>query len=296
MSDTCRWCGGPAEPAFETTDRNQRLSDRTFHYARCPADGTLSLTDPPDDLSVYYPASYYGHALTREQLAEQAEQERYRLDMLRAAVPPGRVIEVGSGTGKFSLLAHDAGYDVTALEMDDEGVRILRDVIGVDAVSTQDPTAALGDQDEADAIVAWHVVEHMHEPRRLLDAATAKLRPGGALVIAMPNPDSFQMTTLGKLWAHVDAPRHLALVRLPAITEYLRGAGLELESSTTVDPGALGCNLFGWSESFSAYARGREPLLTNLRRVGFVVSKVTAPIERRGGRGTTFTAVFRRPR
>jgi SAM-dependent methyltransferase len=75
-----------------------------------------------------------------------------------------------------------------------------------------------------DLITAWAVFEHLRDPRRAFEASARMLRPGGKLIVQVPN--------LRSIWARFarreDIPRHLyfftptTLGRLGAI------AGLEL--------------------------------------------------------------------
>ncbi len=85
----CVVCGAPAVPAFDTTDRNRRLSDESFSYRRCEACQTLELSPVPHDLGRYYPPEYYSLPQTREELTLVAASERYKLDLLAPVAPGG---------------------------------------------------------------------------------------------------------------------------------------------------------------------------------------------------------------
>ncbi|MBL7335179.1 hypothetical protein IL398_24135, partial [Escherichia coli] len=69
---------------------------------------------------------------------------------------------------------------------------------------------------------------------------------------------------------------------------------LEVALVTTVDPGTLGWNRFGWRETLAHSVRSVKGGHA-LRAVGSVVARAAAPIERRGLRGSTYTVALRRP-
>jgi len=69
--------------------------------------------------------------------------------------------------------------------------------------------------------------------------------------------------------------------------------GLRTVSVTTKDPGSLGWNIFGW-QFFLANFSGNHFVKIALRALGSVIGYTLFPLEQREGRGTAYTAVFRR--
>lgn len=290
----CVLCGAATRPAFTATDRNRRLSDEIFTYVRCQQCQTLELSTVPDDLGRYYPAQYYSLPQTREELEITAAPERYKLDLLWPVAPRGRLIEIGPAIGGFAAHADEAGYEVSAIEMDPACCRFLRDVVGIEVHQTADPAPALREHGPFDVVAMWQVLEHLPDPRQVLEAASAALSPGGVLAIAVPNPQALQFRWFGARWTHVDAPRHLTLIPPQTLVSIGGELGLEVALLTTVDIGTLGWNYFGWRESLAGFARG-ERARAVLRFGGSVLTRVMAPVERRNCRGSTYTLLLRRP-
>ncbi|MGZ4168472.1 MAG: class I SAM-dependent methyltransferase [Solirubrobacteraceae bacterium] len=291
---TCALCGAPATAAFVATDRNRRLSDERFTYYRCASCGTLSLVPVPADLGRYYTAEYYAIPDGRAALVAASGAERYKLDLIRPLVPTGRLVEVGPAVGGFAAVMQDAGYETSAIEMDAECCRFLQTVVGIPTHQTDDPATALAAEGQYDVVAMWHVIEHLPNPREVLSAAAAALRPGGVIALGAPNPESLQFRIFGRRWAHVDAPRHLFLMPLPELARVGRELGLEVALATTRDEGTLHWNAFGWRETLAGFVRGRW-LRGGMRLIGSVVDRVIAPVERRRGRGSTYTLILRRP-
>jgi SAM-dependent methyltransferase len=287
----CPLCGGAAVHAFTTTDRNRRLGDERFHYNRCTRCGVLFLANVPDDLGRFYPPDYYA---APHELERAARDEAYKLDLIRTHVRPGALVEIGPGAGAFAYGARLAGYDVTAVEMDAAACEHLRSVVGVDAIQSDAPHEALARLAPSRVVAMWHVLEHLQDPWACLEAAARNVEPGGVVALAMPNPGSAQFRVMRARWPHVDAPRHLFLIPPKLLRDRALGLGLELAALTVRDPGTLYWNRFGWQYMLMR-PRPRRVRLGLALMFGFVVSTLMAPIERTDLRGSTYTAVLRKP-
>lgn len=291
---TCGLCGGSLAGALLASDRNRRLSQARFAYRRCRRCGTLQLRPVPTDLASYYPPDYYAIPADRQQLLAGAAAERYKLELVRSFVSGGRLVEIGPAVGGFVALAREAGFDSHAIEMDVECCRFLREVVGVPVWESDEPASVLANWGQFDVVAMWHVIEHLENPREVVEAAAASLRPGGIVVIAAPNPGSLQFRLFRARWTHLDAPRHLSLIPAAELIALGRSLGLELVLRTTLDEGTLGWNRFGWRESLAGFASGRYPR-AGLRLIGSLVGRLAAPLERRRSRGATYTLVLRKP-
>lgn len=289
----CPVCGGETENAFSVGDRNRALSDETFEYRRCTSCRTYHLAHPPADLARYYAADDYGPPAP-EELDRCAQAETPRLRLLAPFATAGRLIDIGAAYGIFSRAARDAGFEVTAIEMDERCCDYLERVVGVRAIRSSVPQRALPGLEPARAITLWHVLEHLPQPQEVLAAAAERLEPGGALVIATPNPDSLQFRALGARWAHVDAPRHLFLFPLAALCDRARRLGLHLAHVTTSDPAGRAWNRFGWEYALRN-CPARRPSNRALWTLSLAIAALLGPVERRGMHGATYTATFVKP-
>jgi SAM-dependent methyltransferase len=288
----CRLCMRRVELALVATDRNRECGDDRFRYGRCSSCGTLSLVDVPQDLGRFYPSAddYYGLP-TGDRLERLADAEEYRVELVRRRVQSGSLVEIGPGAGVFSYAARRAGFDVTAIEMDGSACDHLRAAVGVRAVQSDAPATALAEFAPVRAIAMWHVIEHLHDPAAVLDAVAAALEPGGVLALATPNPRSLQFRLLGRRWAHLDAPRHLALIPLATLTRHLEAAGLIRVDAMTADAAGRSCTYLGWE-----FGLRRRPAAGPSKRLvllaTFGLSLALRPLEDTGMRGAAYTAVF----
>jgi SAM-dependent methyltransferase len=152
--------------------------------------------------------------------------DRARLRGLRRAIPPpARLVDAGAGRGRFVASARRAGYDVSGFEPDPGRAAAARDYgVELAVAGLEDTEFAPG---SLDAVTAWHVLEHVADP----DAAVARiagwLRPGGALLVGVPNLDSAQSRLAGPRWYHLDLPSHRTHFTPTGLIALLRRHGLE---------------------------------------------------------------------
>lgn len=288
----CPLCGGPTDPAFAVTDRNRAITQRRFRYRRCRHCQSYFLADVPADLGRYYPDEYY-ELPDADELDGLAAGEWPKLELLAPAGAHGRLVEIGAGFGVFARAARQAGYEVTAIEMDRRCCDYLESVVGVEAIQSDRPEQALAGLPPSRAIALWHALEHLPDPWAVLAAAAANLEPEGVLAIAMPNPQAVQFRLLRGRWAHVDAPRHLYLIPAAELTRRAAAAGLDRLELTTSDLAGRHWNRFGWEYALRRFP-ARRPGSRRLVIASQVVERALRPLESRGLAGTAYSAVFRK--
>jgi SAM-dependent methyltransferase len=276
--------------AFDARDYNRRIDAQVFFYWRCGKCGVIFLHPAPADLARYYPDDYYVLARSRAELATWSLHEAYKLDIVSGVRAGGRLIEVGPASGAFAFLAQRAGYQVTAIEMDRRCCEYLSSQLGIEAIHSAEEANALAEMPPADVIAMWHVIEHLADPWAMLEVAAARLRPGGVLVLATPNPHALQFRLFGNRWTHVDAPRHLWLIPPEVLVRRGAALGLSARLQTTRDRGSLSWNRFGWEWSLAAAGMPRGAA----RWLGGIATVVAAPLESREGRGCAYTLVLQK--
>ena len=105
-----------------------------------------------------------------------------------APAGPGRALDCGCGAGANARLLRERGFAVTGITMS-PGER-ERAALHCERVLLADLEQALPVElgSGYDLVVLSHVLEHLRRPDRLLEAVKARLRPGGTLLVALPNP------------------------------------------------------------------------------------------------------------
>ena len=125
------------------------------------------------------------------------------------------------------------------------------------------------------AVTMFHVLEHLYDPSAYLDAAHRLLKPGGRLIVQVPNAASWQFLLLGENWTGLDVPRHLIDFRARDLETLLDHCGFEVvrtkHFSLRDNPAGLATSLAPWLDPMvrrirrirgdAARAAGQEPVL-----------------------------------
>ena len=165
--------------------------------------------------SYYQSANYVSHSDTAKGLINRLYHivRNYTLGSKRKLIQKitgketGALLDVGAGTGAFSNAMQQAGWKLTALEPDETARKNAAAKYGL-LLQPADTLFQL-DAAEFDAITMWHVLEHVHNLHGYLEQFYKLLKPGGRLVIAVPNYTSYDAKSYGEYWAAYDVPRHL---------------------------------------------------------------------------------------
>jgi 2-polyprenyl-3-methyl-5-hydroxy-6-metoxy-1,4-benzoquinol methylase len=289
----CPYCNGTSVLLVASSDRNRHTTQVVFDYYSCQQCGLIFMDSPPTDMSPFYAGGYEKIPENLQELRLVAEREKYRLDPVLRHKNKGRLLEIGPWRGVFSCNMKDSGFDVSALEMDASCVRFLREQVGIDAIQTAQPAETMKHlQPGFDVIAGWHSLEHLPEPWLVIQQAARLLAPGGILLLALPNPDSYEFSVLKAAWRHLDAPRHLYFFPLRTLTEICRENGMEPLEITTADKLSQILARDNWRN----WARSWIPV-RYVRRVmggvaGRILYRVTYRKQMEEGRGSGYTAVF----
>jgi SAM-dependent methyltransferase len=148
---------------------------------------------------------------------------------------PGRVLDVGCGPGLFLHHMRSRGWDTRGTERSPSAAQQARDVLNLD-VRAQDLEELIDEGVSYDAVVLWHVAEHVHDPATTLREIARLLRPGGVLMIGVPNFGSPEARIGGAGWFHLDVPRHLYHFTSGTLRNLLADAGLEPREVVHIAP------------------------------------------------------------
>jgi len=190
----------PPTPAPELADFPCRLCDASglrlfytlgneaqFHYYRCPACGLVNYDLAGGLDQAPYTADFVDPTDSAERRNRDKDQSFAFLS--RYARPPGRLLDVGCGYGRLLYLAREAGWDAQGLELSSATAVRVQALLGVpvlaaDFLETDPPDA---DRASFDVVSLRHVLEHLPYPRLAIQRIRAWLKPGGLLLLEMPN-------------------------------------------------------------------------------------------------------------
>ncbi len=254
----CRLCGRVAfRRLFEA--RAFDAAGERFELARCVQCGLVRSEPVFDDpeLGRYYAPAYYGGSERKftgpaEALTRYASRRRAGaiLQRLRALQPreqtdarPVRVVDIGCGRGLLLAAMADRGCECHGIERGEFPADEAAGAIRFHKQRLED----VGFEDGYfDVAVLWHVLEHISQPAELVSETARIVRPGGLLVLAVPNFASLQARLYGPDWFHLDLPRHVQHFTPATLGRCLGQGGFRIVDSSTW---SIEQNLYGHLQS-----------------------------------------------
>ncbi len=211
--------------------------EHVFTLNTCARCGHIYQNPRPsiEEIGRYYPPTYmpFLKAIEDEpswfkRLDRHYGRSRRCQAVHKAAGKVGRLLDVGCATGIFLDGMRTLGWDVAGVEPTTSAAAYARDRFGLDVFEGRLEDAPFADH-SFDVITLWDVLEHVHEPKQVLDKIHQLLRPGGLLVMSLPNPDSIEARFLDRYWAGWDLPRHLNLFRPTQLRQHLAQMGFQTQ-------------------------------------------------------------------
>ena len=155
----------------------------------------------------YFPATFAHRLSTREYAAgsntgvwrdyawREIQRGREIVRIVRQVTPlrSKRVLDVGSGYGGMLISMAEQGANVTGIEIDPERARIGRqrlhelnmNVAYIEGDICSPETAA--SLDDFDVVICQDVLEHVLDPKSVIDSLCRLLKPGGVIYVQIPN-------------------------------------------------------------------------------------------------------------
>ena len=132
-------------------------------------------------------------------------------------------MELGCSTGSYLAKLTAAGWDAEGVEPDEAASEAARNA------GFRVHTGVLDDvslpEAFCDCAVAWMVIEHVPDPVATLRQLHDALKPGGQLIISVPNAGCWERYVFRSAWYGWEPPRHLHQFAPSRIRDVLKSAG-----------------------------------------------------------------------
>jgi SAM-dependent methyltransferase len=306
--EACPACGSPSLRTFDLGGGN------LLH--RCDACEVVSAPEYADPADVYVDGYMFGQAGPFGLDVRHPAFQRYllrvadrRVAMIERAtrVRRGRLLDVGSGTGEVMLAAKRRGWIVQGVEPERTAAQMAQ-ARGLEVRTSRLEQSGLAEK-SFDVVSAFHVLEHIPDSRAFLRTLARWARPGGFVVVEVPNWASMQRRRRRERWEGLRPREHLVHFTGDTLLRTLRAAGIEpLRTRSPAylgPPQDLGQALWDLARPFGRFRALVEPLsrvetfegkpVRYPTRLGWAVLRATEAVQDLAGVGSVVFCVGRVP-
>jgi len=221
---TCPGCGGSASTPVDLDGRHELRSCSTCELVYAPEYGE------PEEIYVegYLTGdTEFGldlsHPIFQEFLAWAAGK---RLDIIESVRPErGSLLDVGCGSGEVLAVAAERGWETAGAEPVEQSAALARER-GLDVRTALVQHSDLP-EGSFDVVAAFHVLEHVPKGVDFLQLMGRWAKPGGLVVVEMPNWGSIDRAAKGADWPGVRPLEHVAHYTPVTLRRTMERAGLE---------------------------------------------------------------------
>jgi SAM-dependent methyltransferase len=147
---------------------------------------------------------FYEHITNNESYYNSERWEwNYLMDKIH---PHEKVLEIGAGGLKFMQMLSENGIAVDGLEINPLSLKKAKE-LGLNVFDSFIQDFAVSRPNYYNVVCSFHVLEHVSDVKSFLASAVSVLKPGGRLIISVPNNDSF--LRLDKYLAMNMPPHHM---------------------------------------------------------------------------------------
>ncbi|MDR2199725.1 MAG: class I SAM-dependent methyltransferase [Deltaproteobacteria bacterium] len=231
-SRNCPVCGEAPGPGLFIKDG--------FRHVRCPRCGLIyvSLILREDILIRYWreETAWLSVLHSSPQSDMDALKYQYGLDLAQSLLKedeaPGALLDIGAGTGDFVLKAREGGWDATALELNLE----TADYLEREGIQVIVKPLELSDLEGSsfNLITLWEVLEHLTDPRIILQKTRRILKDSGLLLIVVPNAGSLVTRILHEKSNTFGGHSHLNHFNVESLTLLLNDLDFEIVELETI--------------------------------------------------------------
>ena len=218
-------CGsGEHSFVYEMPD-SRFFREEFFKVVECKRCGLGFVNPRPtiEEIQKYYPAKYFQNLPAKSHdryLDQRFRAEASYLNAIESRGGSKRLLDVGCANGDFPRFMAARGWEVEGVEVSEtsEPIRDFR-------VYTEEFDKIPVHEPRYDAVTAWAVLEHVHDPMAYFQKAAEVVKKGGLFVFLVTN---FQSAASRNLFCE-DIPRHLYFFTRETVQQYLEKTGFVLE-------------------------------------------------------------------
>jgi len=215
----CTFCGASSHPAFVRGGR---------HYFKCGTCQAVlqAIGDSGEEVKLYdkYEEGDFSVSI-EESLGDKPDYVRF--SGFKKYLKPGKLLEIGPGTGHFLAAARDNGFDVAGVETSPYHRNYIRKKWNIETLDRPIEKDKLSPE-SFDNVVSFNCIEHISDLRTHFKAVFRVLKPGGRFLVVTQNSSSLLARFAGRYWAMFKPLDHLSLPSPKSLRLVGENAGLRV--------------------------------------------------------------------
>lgn len=183
------------------------------------------------DLQVRYDVEYFQYEIQNQNSFLELMLKSLADMGFREEGQGGRFLDIGCATGALLERMKQRGWSVQGVEICRQSAEYAMEKRGVD-VFVGPLEEWQGEESSLDVIHSSHVIEHLQNPREMIQKSYKLLKEGGSLFCTTPNISGFQARLFGSRWRSA-IEDHLSLFSRRHLARLLQQEGFTLKASKT---------------------------------------------------------------
>ncbi len=176
--DECNLCGSPEVQRFLEVGKNKYLE-------RCRRCSLFFLNAEERNSAAEYCKER--EVLLDENTLFQTSRVEFSENFFKnLCKKPGRLLDIGCGTGHFLSIAKKRGWDIQGVEISHQAAKAARAHYGL-PVFEGDVEEAVFPEQTFDLITLWNVLDFLKDPKKVLSKIFRLLKKDGLLVLRVTN-------------------------------------------------------------------------------------------------------------
>jgi SAM-dependent methyltransferase len=256
----CPVCGASGAQVWLRAPDRFHGRHNQYSLVRCPDCSLVWLVNAPQphEMQAHYTEAY--DRLISEAGEKSVARWDFRVRAIKEMKESGVLLDLGCSSGAFLQSLSAADWKLYGIEMSAESAKAARRMTGAEVfvgevLQADFPPAFF------DVITCFDVLEHLYEPRRVMEKVAEWLKPDGIFYVLVPNIDSAEGRVFGSYWHGLELPRHLFHYSPASLAFLAKSAGLSQVSLETRRNSAVGTSLrYVWDDVFRSVGIRKTPV------------------------------------
>ena len=231
---SCIHCSAQSMSVLDQPDIYKGIHPEVIHsvYYCAACDIYFASAIDSNDLMEYYPRAYYtdeGSSFLLRALSKL--RVRNRAKSVEWKAHKGSALDIGCGRGTVLSELQGRGWSVFGTDWNGDNAKDVSQRLNIQVEGGEEAMKAF-DDNYFDVLSLFHVLEHDENPVVLLKEAHRVLKPGGRLLVAVPNARSVARSVFKRYWFGYDLPRHRLIFTPRSLRKTLNDSGFNLDLLT----------------------------------------------------------------